>query len=101
MVLAITIILVDLKKEYKRLRKENVSLNSLGDASIILNSMSAVRSWVEARKIYDIGGAGDAESLRQPSKGDLEANFKKFLEASTDKKADNDKAPANPDTPDS
>ena len=80
---------------------ENVTLNSNEDASIVLNSMSAVRSWVEARKVYNIGEASDAESVGQPSKGDLEANFKKFLEASTDKKADNDKAPANPDTPDS
>ena len=90
-----------LKKEYKRLRKEGVTLKSNGDASIVLNSMSAVRSWVDARKVYNIGEGSDAESIGQPSKGDLEANFKKFLEASTDKKADNDKAPKNPDTPDS
>ena len=90
-----------LKKEYNRLRKESVSLSPVGDASIILNSMSSVRSWVEARKVYEIGGSDGAESLRKPSGDSLEANFKKFLELNSDKKSPNDKAPANPDTPDS
>ena len=90
-----------LKKEYNRLRKESVSLSPVGDASIILNSMSSVRSWVEARKVYEIGGSDGAESLRKPSGDSLEDNFKKFLELNSDKKSPNDKAPANPDTPDS
>ena len=96
-------ILEYLKKEYRRLRKESVTLSPAGDASIILNSMSSLRSWVEARKVYVIGGTDTegTEDVRQKSEGSLEDNFKKFLELSTEKRPSNDKAPANPDTPDS
>ena len=64
-----------LKKEYKRLRKEAVSFSPLGNASVVLNSTSAIRSWVEARKVYSLGGSDGVENVSQPSSDDLEGNF--------------------------
>lgn len=93
-------ILKYLKKEYKVIRKESVSLTPAGETSVALNSTSRIRTWVEARKAYTIGGQEkEVESIRQPSEEGPEKSFKKFLELSTDKKADNDKAPKNPETP--
>jgi hypothetical protein len=89
-----------LKKEYKSLRKESVSLSPIGEASVTLNSTSRIRSWVEANKAYTIGGQEkETDTIRQASEEGPEKSFKKFLELSTDKKAENDKAPKNPETP--
>jgi len=45
-----------LKKEYKTVTGDSLSLKGDGPARIHLQNMSRVRSWVQASKVYAIGG---------------------------------------------
>jgi len=86
-----------LKKEYRKIMKESVSLKDLGDADILVQATSRHRNWVQAVKQYKVGGADGVGSLGEVSSDKLDANIKKFIEKHTTKKAN--KAPKNPDTP--
>jgi hypothetical protein len=88
-----------LKKEYKNITKSSVNLTEVGAADVLVQSTSRVRNWVQATKQYKIGGAGETESLKQPSSDKMEDGIKKFLDLSSTKRPKNDKAPKNPDTP--
>ncbi len=93
-----------LKKEYKKITKESITLKPLGDADILVQSTSRVRSWVQATKQYEIPSLdGEVESNRKISIRDIDKSYEKqfrdFLELSSDKRPENDKAPKNPDTP--
>jgi|TARA_R110000824_G_scaffold1543_2_gene7627 hypothetical protein len=90
-------ILKFLKKEYKKVTKESVSLTEIGETDMLVQSTSRVRNWVQATKQYKIGGIDGVDSLGQTSDEKLESNIKKFMELHTTKKAN--KAPKNPDTP--
>ncbi len=93
-------IIKHLKKEYKRIRKENVTLTALKEADISFQSTSRVRSWVQATKVYNIGNKVDGvEEVGKSSDEKLEDGIKKFLDLSSDKRPPNDKAKANPETP--
>jgi len=96
-------ILKFLKKEYKKIMKESVSLSPQGDADILVQTTSRVHSWVQATKQYNIGNTENVDTVRRISIRDedksYEKKFKDFLELSSDKKSPNDKAPKNPDTP--
>jgi len=95
-------IIKHLKKEYKKVTGSSVSLTPVAEAKVYFQSTSRVRSWVQATKAYKIvAEAGNTEEIQKSSDDKLEDGIKKFLELSTDKKSPNDKAPANPDTPDS
>lgn len=92
-------ILKYLKKEYRKITKDSVNLKEDGDADIMVQSTSRVRNWVQAKKAYIIKGAEGVDKVGRPSNDKLEDSIRKFLDKSTTKKAKNDKAPANPDTP--
>ena len=92
-----------LKKEYKNITKNTVSLTPQGDAEILVQTTSRIRSWVQATKQYNIGGVDNIDTVKKISIRDVdksyEKKFKDFLELSSDKRPSNDKAPKNPDTP--
>jgi len=92
-----------LKKEYKKITKESVSLKQEGEPDILVQTTSRVHSWVQATQQYDIGGLEETVSLRKISDRSIDKSFEKqfqdFLELATDKKPSNDKASKNPDTP--
>ena len=92
-------ILKYLKKEYRKITKDSVSLKEDGEADIMVQSTSRVRNWVQAKKAYIIKGVEGVDKVGRPSNDKLEDGIRKFLDRSTTKKAKNDKAPANPDTP--
>ena len=93
-------ILKYLKKEYRRLGNGSVSLSPIDEAKVDAQSISRVRTWIQAQKAYKIGGVEGVDPIGQKSDKDrLEDNFKKFLELSTDKRPPNDKSKKNPDTP--
>ena len=92
-------ILKYLKKEYRKITKDSVNLKEDGEADIMVQSTSRVRNWVQAKKAYIIKGAEGVDKVGRPSNDKLEDSIRKFLDKSTTKKAKNDKAPANPDTP--
>ena len=75
-----------LKKEYKRLTGNALSLsvNKDYDFDVMVQKTSNVRSWVQAKKYYSIGGLDGVEEYSASTKEDLsrslEDGFKKFLD---------------------
>ncbi len=92
-------ILKFLKKEYRKITKSSVKLKEDGEADIMVQSTSRVRNWVQAKKSYKINGTEGVDKLGRPSNDKLETSVRNFLDKSTTKRAKNDKAPSNPDTP--
>ena len=79
--------LKDLK--YKSVTGNSLTLTSQGDAQVLLQNMSRVRTWVECQKVYTIGGLKDIITVREPSIDRVDKNFRKFLDLHTDKKPKN------------
>ena len=75
-------ILSFLKKEYKAVTGDTVSLSPIGEeADIMVQSTSRRRSWVQAYRYYKIGGINGVDDLdEQESKDRLDDTFKKWLE---------------------
>ena len=96
-----------LKKEYKIITKNSVTLTEDADADIQVQTTSRKHTWVQAHKQYAIGGFDDVEAIRigsaRPAKShkDYHKQFNDFLELSSDKRPSNDKAKKNPETPES
>ena len=93
-----------MKKEYKNITKNSVTLKEASDTDILVQSTSNVRTFVQASRQYEIGGLGDqSDAVRLNSEDSrdepFEKQFKDFLEQSTTKRPSNDKAPKNPETP--
>lgn len=44
-----------IEKEYKKHTKKSLKLNPLGDADILVQSMSRIRNWIQCTKHYSIG----------------------------------------------
>jgi len=74
-----------LKKEYTSITSNKLALTSQGDASIHVQSMSRIRSWVNAAKSYKIGGMKDLETDREISNDRLDDSVKKWLAIGKDK----------------
>jgi len=65
-----------LKKEYKAVTGNSLSLSPQGDVDVLVQSTSNVRSFINAKKYYKIGGIDStAEEERT-----IDAKFQKFLE---------------------
>lgn len=45
-----------IKKEFKKITGKNLTLKELGDCTTDVRTLSALRTWVEAEKKYEIGG---------------------------------------------
>jgi len=78
-----------LKKEYKNLTGEALSLTEDGPANMLLQNISKIRTFVQASKTYTVGSLKDVVPVGEPSTDRLEDSFKKFLEQSTDKNPEN------------
>ena len=78
-----------LKKEYKKVTGDTLSLTEDGKVDFILQNMSKIRTWVQATKTYTVGNMKDVIEVAEPSEDRLEDNFRKFLELSTDKQPEN------------
>ena len=78
-----------LKKEYKSITKDSLSLSPDGPVDMLLQNMSRLRTWVQCVKVYTVGNMKDVIPVGEPSKDRLEANFRKFLDLSSDKKPKN------------
>jgi len=68
-----------IKKEYKKVAGSALALKAVGEVDAIVQQTSRVRTWVQAKQYFDIGGV-DAEGVKNPSEDDMEAGFKSFLE---------------------
>ena len=83
-----------LKKQYRKVTGNTLSLKEKGEVDARVESTSRVRVFVTARKDYEIGNMGEVEDILKGSEDNLEKSFKDFLAKSSDKKAPNDKRKA-------
>jgi hypothetical protein len=78
-----------LKKEFKKITGNSLSLKKEGDVDVFVQNISRVRSIVQAKSHYVIGNI-DSKGLREPSEDRLEASIKDWLKLGNGKKAQND-----------
>ena len=68
-----------LKKEYKKITGNEVTLTEEGEIDVLVQNSSRVRSWVQAKKHYRVGGLAEDIAVLPPSERTAEASWKKFL----------------------
>ena len=68
-----------LKKEYKKVTGNTVSLTKEGEVDILVQKTSKVRAWVQATCDYKIGGMSDVENALEPGETKVDAAIKKYL----------------------
>ena len=69
-----------LKKEYKKVTKNALSLSPVGEVDAVVQRTSKVRVFVNAHRRFKIGGLDGVEDKLAPSEERLEKDFKSFLE---------------------
>ena len=82
-----------LKKQYRKVTGNTLSLKEKGEVDARVESTSRVRVFVTARKDYEIGNMDEVEDILKGSEDNLEKSFKNFLSQASDKKPQNDKRP--------
>ena len=85
-----------IKKEYKKVTGSALSLKAVGEVDAIVQQTSRVRTWVQAKQYFDIGGLDDStEGINESSEDSVDAKFKSFLDqGGWGKKEKNDKRKA-------
>jgi len=68
-----------LKKEYKKITGDTVTLTKEAEPDILVQSTSRVRSWVQAKQYFKIGGIKDVEPVAEASEERLESAIKSWL----------------------
>jgi len=88
-----------LKKEYKKITKNGVSLKQEGETDIRVEATSRVRTWVTAVRTYIIEDVSTETTVPQYSSDSLQDGYKKFLELGDwkGKRPDNDTRTKNGD----
>ena len=69
-----------LKKEYKRITGDGVTLTKEGEIDVRVESSSRVRSWVTAKMHYKVGGLNEHPEIEAPSHDRLDKGWKTFLD---------------------
>lgn len=70
-----------LKKEYRKVTGESITLTEEGECDVMVQNSSRVRSWVQAKKHYRVGGLDeDMNDDNRGSKPAPESNWKSFME---------------------
>jgi len=69
-----------LKKQYRKITGESVSLKADGELKAIVQNTSRVRTFCQASRKYIITSLTDVEEILEPSSGDLQDGFQKFLD---------------------
>ena len=83
-----------IKKEYKKVTGNSVTLTAQGEPDIIAQSVSRVRNFVQAVQHFKISGIKENEYDGSSEKRTIEDSFKKFLELNN-----NNKRPSNDTRP--
>lgn len=69
-----------IKKEYKKVTGNSLTLTKEDkDPDVFVQSISKIRSWVQANQKFKIGGLPEAEQLGKTVEERLNDTFKKFL----------------------
>ena len=89
-----------LKKQYRKITGESVSLKADGEVKAIVQNTSRVRTFVQAHRRYIITGLADVKEILEPSSGDLQDGFQKFLDQGgfQGKRPENDSRKVNNDS---
>lgn len=74
-----------LKKEYKKLTKESLSLKMTGEPHLHVQRLNNYRTWVEAYCMYEIGGIDAVDKLPDTVEGRLNDAMKKWIGFGKDK----------------
>ena len=84
-----------LKKEYKAITGDTLTLTAQGDADIVVQNTSRVRTWCQACKFYKIGSVGDVDGIRSPSETPGDVQYRRFLDNGgfAEKRPSNDTRP--------
>ena len=84
-----------LKKQYRKITGNTLSLKEKGEVDARVESTSRVRVFVTASKHYEITSMSDVEDIKEPSADALEKTFKNFLaQGGLEKRPKNDKRKA-------
>jgi hypothetical protein len=78
-----------IKKEFKKITGNAVTLKADGPCDILMQNMSRIRTWVQCQKTYTIGNMKDVTPILEPSEDRLEKDFKAFLNLKSNKKPKN------------
>lgn len=70
-----------LKKQYKTITGDELSLKREGESDIDVQNMSRMRSWVVARQDYKVGNYGDQVSGMDDGKAKLDEAIRNILKA--------------------
>ena len=86
-----------LKKEYRKITGNAITLTEEGEVDVLVQSTSRIRSWVEAKKHYKIGGLDAELHIAAASKDRVEDSWRAFLDLGgwKGKRPDNDTRPKN------
>ena len=68
-----------IKKEFKKLTKNALSLTEVGEIDVFVTNTSRVRTVVTAKKVYKIGGA-EFDDAGKSGEDRLDDSFRKFLD---------------------
>lgn len=69
-----------LKKEYRKIRGESVTLTKDGEIDVRVENSSRVRSWVTAKIHYRVGGLDEAMAVAPEADTKPEDAFRKFID---------------------
>ena len=68
-----------LRKEYRKITGESVTLTKEGEIDVHVQNSSRVRSWVNAKLHYKVGGLNEDNAVRAEQDTKPEANWEKFV----------------------
>ena len=81
-----------LKKEYKKVTGNTLTLTPQGEVKVLVQNTSKVRVFINANKDFKIGNIGDADPIAGEPRDSIDAKFKRFLEqGGLGERPDNDK----------
>lgn len=69
-----------LKKEYKAITGDSLTLTADGDVNVIVQNTSRVRTWCQAHRMYNIGTLNEVEEVKSPSEDRMDVKFRSFLD---------------------
>jgi len=69
-----------LKKEYRAITGNSLTLTAEGEVDIIVQNTSRVRTWCQAHRMYAINTITEAEEVKAPSEDRMDVKFRNFLD---------------------
>jgi hypothetical protein len=80
-----------LKKEFKKITGQSLSLSADGDVKIIAQETSRVRHFIQAFRNYKCSGLDGLDKINEPSNDSIDDKFRSFMEQGGWKKSDDSK----------